>query len=240
MSKYEVKGVKMHRGHEGEPLAQCTLYRDGNKVALYSDGDWGGECQIDWLDFKAPRVTVASTDYKGMPIEIKATPEEAKLYEHVRGMTWTSEWDKSENPMDPGMYISELIDGFEQEKRLKKVAKTKTLFILKEKGKEVEYYLSAPYTPKVKADLEKKHGDKLVRILNTEFVDEDEADALEKKKADQRMKRQCKTKTLFRLKGDAEGKYWVCGRVYNEFIKKHLETKYGDKLAEIVNERYAA
>jgi hypothetical protein len=239
-NKYEVKGVKMHRGHEGEPLAQCTLYRNGKKVALYSDGDHGGEAQLDWMDWKAPNVVVHTTDYEGKPWDIKCTPEEAILYDHVKDMTWDSPYDTEKHKMEPDMYVSNLIDDYELAKRLKKAVKTKTLFILKEKGRELEYSTNQPYTPEVKERLEKKYGDKLVKILNTEFVDADEVDALAKKKAEQRMKRQCKTKTLFRLVDDDEGKYWIMKAVYSPIVKTRLEIKYGDKLAEIINEKYAA
>ena len=234
------EGVKTHRGHEGEPLAQCTLYRNGKKVALYSDGDHGGECQIDWMDWKAPRVVVHTTNYKDEPWDMKCTPEEAIIYDHVKGMTWDSSYDKKKHQMDPGMYIGELIEASDLAKRLKKGAKTKTLFVVKEKGREIEYQLNQPYTPAVKERIEKKYGDKLVKFLNTEFVDEADVDALAKKKSEQRMKRQCKTKTLFRVEGDEDGKYWVVGSPYSPAVKAHLEAKYGDKLAEIVNERFAA
>jgi len=240
--KYEVKGVKTHRGHEGEPLAQCSLYRNGKKVALYSDGDWGGEARLDWSDWKAPTVIVHTTNYKDEPWDMKCTPEEALLMEHVKGMVYPHDPRFGDKPLALGMdgFVSGLIDEVENAKRLKKAAKTKTLFILKEKGREVEYQTNSPYTPEVKERLEKEYGDKLVRILNTEYVDQAEVDALAKKKAEQRMKRQCKTKTLFKLTGDEEGRYWTISRVYTPVLKTQLETKYGDKLVEIINERWAA
>ena len=82
MSKYEVRGVKMHKGHEGEPLAECGLYRDGVKVAIYSDGDWGGEAQFWWMDEKAPKVEVKGIQYGGEALSYMGTPEEALLAAH--------------------------------------------------------------------------------------------------------------------------------------------------------------
>jgi len=238
MNKYEVKGIKTHRGHEGEPLAQCTLYRNGKKVALYSDGDHGGEAQLDWMDWKAPKVVVHTTNYKGEPWDMKCTPEEAIIYDHVKDMTWA--YGKEKHKMEPDMYVSNLIDENETAKRLKKGAKTKTMFIIKENGRELEYQTNQPYTLEVKERIEKKYGDKLVKILNTEFVNASDVGALREKKAEQRMKRQCKTKTLFRLVGDEKGRYWTMKAVYSSVIKTRLEMKYGDKLVEIINEKYAA
>jgi len=238
MSKYEVKGVKFHRGHEGEPLAQCTLYRDGKKVALYSDGDWGGEAQIDWLDCKAPRIEVKGIRYGGEAFSYNGTPEEALLTAHCAAIApQPCEWgDHKPVYTTPDIFIGELVSVWESANRLQKAAKTKTLFILKQKGREVEYAMNCPYTPEIKAHLEAEHGADLVRILNTEFVGAADAEAIAKKKAEKRMRSQCKTKTLFRLEGDKEGKYWVIASPYSPMLKMRLESKYGAKLVEIINE----
>lgn len=47
LNGWELKGIVRFKGHEGEPLQQGNLYKDGKKVGFYSDGDWGGECTID-------------------------------------------------------------------------------------------------------------------------------------------------------------------------------------------------
>ena len=52
MPNYEVKGLKQHRGHGGEPLFQGTMYCDGKKVGFIGDGDWGGEQDVDFLGNK--------------------------------------------------------------------------------------------------------------------------------------------------------------------------------------------
>ena len=240
MSKYEVKGVQFHKGHEGEPLAQCGLYRDGKKVAEYSDGDWGGESQFWWKD--KGTATVKGINYSGKKYEYKGTPEEALLAKHCAEIPPTPcKWEEGKLVhTTPDIFVGDLINEYETEKRLKNGAKTKTFFVLKEKGQELEYTINSPYTKETKDYLEKKYGDKLVKILNKEFVDEGDAEALAKKKAEQKIKRQCKTKTLFKLKGDEEGRYWVFPRPYSPQVRVAIEGKYGDNLVEIINERYAA
>jgi hypothetical protein len=52
------------------------------------------------------------------------------------------------------------------------------------------------------------------------------------------LKRACKTKTVYRLKDDAKGEYVTLPRPYNAEIKAALVKKYGDRLEEVINERY--
>ncbi len=56
--------------------------------------------------------------------------------------------------------------------------------------------------------------------------------------AEKKLKRLCKTKTLFRLKTDNEGTYRVIARRFDAAVKEFLLKKYGDNLGEIANERW--
>ena len=51
-------------------------------------------------------------------------------------------------------------------------------------------------------------------------------------------KRQCKTKTLFRLKGDAADEYHSSKQVFTPKIAEGIRKHYGDQLLEIINERF--
>lgn len=59
---------------------------------------------------------------------------------------------------------------------------------------------------------------------------------LEEKKV---IKRHCKTKTLFQLKGDAKGEWRVIKTMYSPKVAEHLRNKYPDTLKEIANETRA-
>lgn len=48
----------------------------------------------------------------------------------------------------------------------------------------------------------------------------------------------CRTQTVIRLKGDAEGEFRTFKCKYSPRIKVQVEAKFGDKLLEIVNERF--
>ena len=50
------------------------------------------------------------------------------------------------------------------------------------------------------------------------------------------LKRWCKTKTVFRIEGDAEGKYRTHNNKFNTEIKEYLEQKYKGENLYIINE----
>lgn len=52
-----------------------------------------------------------------------------------------------------------------------------------------------------------------------------------------KFKRICKTKTMFRLKGDASGDYRVMNLLFTPAVKAKMVAKFGDTLEEIYNEK---
>jgi hypothetical protein len=56
--------------------------------------------------------------------------------------------------------------------------------------------------------------------------------------ANKAFKRQCKTKTLFRLKTDKPNEYHVSKQVFTAKIAEGMRKHYGDQLLEIINERF--
>ena len=55
---------------------------------------------------------------------------------------------------------------------------------------------------------------------------------------ERQIKRWCSKSTVFLLKGDEEGRYRTIKAKYEPKVAKHVREKYGDKLVEIVNERF--
>jgi len=53
-------------------------------------------------------------------------------------------------------------------------------------------------------------------------------------------KRWCRKQTCFRLKGDKEGAWRTVNAPYDARVKAWVEKKYGDKVEEILNERFVA
>jgi hypothetical protein len=58
------------------------------------------------------------------------------------------------------------------------------------------------------------------------------------RKENAQIRRWCKTKTLFQLKGDPEGSWRTIKAPYSDEVREHIARKYGDRLEEIANERY--
>jgi len=234
---WTVKGIKRWDGMEGVGT-ECSLYRDGKKVARVLDDGNGGEVHFTWADRSSTGSTVEiniliTRDHKEVPWTYKGTPEEKLLVEHANAIT--EDFHGKTLRKDAGWVVCDLCDAVEREKRLK----GKTGFIVLENGDEHEYAMNHPYTPEIKAELEAKYGDKLVRILNTKFVDDDEVERLRKKRELSYLKRQCKTKTLYRLEGDAPGRYWIVKTPYSQKLADKIRVKYPD-LVEIINETLAA
>ncbi len=51
-----------------------------------------------------------------------------------------------------------------------------------------------------------------------------------------KLKKTCKTKTVFRLKGQEDGDYYEMKAIYSPQIAQEIRQKYGDTLLEIINE----
>lgn len=235
-TKYTVRKFKSFRGMEGYGF-NAELVRDGKPVAFVIDDANGGEYRFEWYDHTAARVPVKGINFSGKPFEYQGTPEEAILAAHCASLPPTeSPWTKGEfNNVTDDIFVEGIVSAHELAKRLEKVTKTKTIFKVDDK----EYSINAPYTPAMKASLEAKYGSKLT-ILNTEFVSDDDAEALKRKAQEAKYRKQCKAATLFRLSNDVEGRYWVSKVPYSPAVKAQLQAKYGNKLVEIINETIAA
>lgn len=57
---------------------------------------------------------------------------------------------------------------------------------------------------------------------------------------DKMFKRKCKTKTLFRLKGDKPDEYHIYAKPFTAVLADGMRKHYGDTLLEIINERFLA
>ena len=167
MSIYTVKGLKSWRARDGIGT-QCSLCRDGIKVAEYTDEGNGGSPLFRWEDRSVPVVMVPSVNWEGQPWDRKCSPEEALLLAHIKGMTYTSPIDNQPRPMTEDIYLAELCDAYESVKKMKAKLKKCTLFRLKsETYREGEFrVLVVPYSAAAKALLVKRYGEDLMVVLN--------------------------------------------------------------------------
>jgi len=180
---YSVKNVKSWQGTDGVGT-ECTLYRDGKKVARCLDEGCGGEMHFYWADYKEPRVdiTVTISDYDAPQDENGKRPEKQHTYKGTPEEKLLAEFANAQQEeaygmtlrKDGGWIVSDLCDAYDRAKQERKIAKklkTHTGFVVMEKGEEVTYTLNRPYSPVIAAQLKTKYGDSLVKILNEELAE---------------------------------------------------------------------
>ena len=61
---------------------------------------------------------------------------------------------------------------------------------------------------------------------------------VETTKINAKLKRQCKTKTLFRTTSNKIEEHFVIAAKLDEKLRNHLQSKYGKELVEIINDRF--
>ena len=135
---YWIKGLKNFKGHEGEPLFQCTITKNGKKVGFFSEDSWGGNAQLDMIS----------------KVEEKALTEYAKSVD-------AEPWEESYHS-----FIAKIADELDQQKWYKRNCKKKTLFRIKGMKEGEWKTVNHPFEPRVKDFIVKKYGKKVDFILN--------------------------------------------------------------------------
>jgi hypothetical protein len=163
---YTIKNSKSCMSRDGIAWSM-TLYRDGVKVAIVMDEGRGGCIDVDWVDRSSGCVEVNWIDYKGQPVVLKCTHEEAKLYEFLRGQMSDGGFGDGPKQMDPDDYFAKLADEHESQKRIKRFCKTKTLFRVKGDKVGEHRVLKIPYCLKAHDFIIQKYGkDQIEEILD--------------------------------------------------------------------------
>lgn len=92
--------------------------------------------------------------------------------------------------------------------------------------------------PAIRREVEAWAKEQEVQYPDFEVLDQVIDKILVEHELNQIFKRACKTKTLFRLKGDLPQQYREVKCVYTLAVKRTLVDKFKDELVEIINERY--
>lgn len=149
--KYQIKGFKRFKGHEGEPCGQGNLYKGSVKVAEWSDDSWGGPMHIRFVDKLAEAEFVVFArwylaprkDFDGEPFDLLRYTEGA-LIERA---------------------MAELSYEYESAQDLKKRCKKGILFYGEENGVRSLYTLKVPFTADNVARIKARYPD-CVEIVN--------------------------------------------------------------------------
>lgn len=150
---YSVKGVKSFRGMDTDGY-NCTLYRDGKKVAFVIEEGSGGEPMFDFVSRDAEAELQAF---------VKTLPKVKTTIPISKDETEPFEYDE-----DMATFVGSLVDNYLEEQRLRKRCKNHLVIRLND-GELYEYKF--PYDPiKARPALEKHFGAKLVEILNETYA----------------------------------------------------------------------
>ncbi len=130
---YWVKEIKNFKGHEGEPLFQCTVYKDNKKIGFFSEDTWSGSADLD-CPVKENRAALC--DF-------------AKEYEGEKA------WCESYHT-----FIASIVEEIDRQKSYKRKCRTKTLFTTADCEENQYRELNIKYAgneAKVKAYLDEKY-----------------------------------------------------------------------------------
>ena len=140
---YWVKGIKNFKGHEMEPLFQCSVFKDNKKIGFFSEDSWGGPANFD-----CPKKE-----------DRDALCDFAKKYEGEKA------WGESYHT-----FLANIVEEIDKQKQCKRHCRTKTLFTTADCVEGEFRTLKAKYEgneAKVKAYLDKKYpeGYKIINEL---------------------------------------------------------------------------
>lgn len=127
---YTIKNLKTWNTHDGGGYS-CTLYCDGEKIALVLNEGVGGETQIMTLDVNSPKVEIDGyyDEENDRQFRHWVTPNYAKLDAFCKTLP---KWDclGKMMHMEPSLYIEELISETQYQKKLTNAKKKGIVFKL--------------------------------------------------------------------------------------------------------------
>jgi len=74
--------------------------------------------------------------------------------------------------------------------------------------------------------------------VNEEIFLDELINRWEEAKTERKLRKQCQTKTLIRLQGDNEYQYRIINAPLDDRLRNILQSRHGDELIEIINDRY--
>lgn len=225
---YTVKNFKTFRGHEGETCTMGKLYLGADRVVEWEDSTTGGGPIVS---FASEAARVAFLEYA------KTEVAKMKNYEgNPYDLATIGDWFVIE------IMIGEISEAHEHEALLKRMVKTKIVFLEKDEKASRGVTIHSVAVPYTKANVEKFRVQvpNLLEVVNERFgmpyVSDSQAKISEENK---RFRKLCKSVTLFSIQKPGEAlKVMQNKMAYSEAMAKSLRARYGTELVEIINERY--
>ena len=139
LASYSVRNVKTFIGMEG-PGFNATLCRDGKPVAFVIDDANGGCFHFQWT-----------------------SPPEGTALEAICKQIPPTDFEGLSIAYSPDRFLSQLVDDYENDKRLRRIAKKKTLFRIKGDDPD-EWRTLNVVGEKARQYLARKYGEQLEAI----------------------------------------------------------------------------
>ena len=158
--KYEVARIKTFRGMDGQGL-NAVLIRDHKAVAELLDEGCGGEMHFDWLDRKHGESAEEAMFNAFIEEERLKIPADKK----VEGGLNMLERDIFSGEI----WVNDEVDRIKNERRFRKICKTKTMFQVGDKIGGDEFLMLKGVDDKTRQYILKKFAGQKVRILNDEY-----------------------------------------------------------------------
>lgn len=230
---YTVGKITGNKDHDGMTIYKGAILLEGKKVGEVREDYNGGCMHIDFNSGQIERNFISyaktklldMTNYNGEPFNAEEMSD-FSIIEEVIGQL-----------LEEGIKIKE---------ELAAIKKGVAFYLKHDKFPDNDpamYVQSSPYTKSVVDSIRAEYGNRLLEILNEKHGMPllDEAAGAEAHKMAQ-YKKQCKNSVLFSVKDAADPSRIVDkivkGVKYSQAIVKQLQSKYGDSLVEIYNERF--
>lgn len=165
-TEFTIKGLKDGGiGREG-PMYSASLYADGKRVASGYDSGVGGEVVLDWIGRKPnEEPNEVEREFARQAIDRYEMGED--LAKAKADGTKVDYW----TPSAMGSFFASLCDAFDNARRLKRMCRTKTLFLLVDDDPAEGYRtIDQKFDAKLAARIRLKYFDKVKTILNEDLA----------------------------------------------------------------------
>ena len=162
---YNVKNVKTGPSREYGPKGSytCNLYDGNKKIAEVFEAGDGGCLEVRWVGKRTESVRFGNHTQM-------VTPEQLAFAKFAESQTYICEHDGKTETYDSHTFIASLADDFLTNKQIKGWCRTKTVIRMKGQGEGEYSTFKCKFSPRFKAQLEARYGDKIVEFVNERFV----------------------------------------------------------------------
>jgi hypothetical protein len=152
--QFEIKKFKSFRGMEGIGF-NADLWVDGVKACEIDDAANGGEYGYNWVSKEMEQKV--TTHVAALPIIPSVTDMDKGLWPDGR-------------KQDMDGFVAGIVENYENDKRFKRICKSKTVFRLATDPPDQYRTLKAPYLPQGKAWIATRYPNQQVEVLNLKYA----------------------------------------------------------------------